>query len=378
MEPAPHTENLPARPSSTEASTKLREGIADFIYALLTKEATQPGAGELLEMVVKKLGWHARHELLPVVRQLREGGQLAAYQRDYLKTTLSDEEINDALRGKARWTHEDHAALDDLFRRSAAYRTNSAFHEMIEFTARFREYAPFNNLLVRIQNPSCSFYATARDWQYKFYRRVTQDARPMLILAPMHPVMLVYDLDSTEPDPAYPGKAVLPEQLKAFTWVGGEWKPAMLDRLLANAERDLIQVAFRELSSTNSGRATHAPPGSGWKMRSVIHDDLSDRSRFATLCHELAHIYLGHLGGDKDGWWPSRINLSHSTVEIEAEAAAYITCLRVGLTPASEAYVCNFATSDKVPETVSMEMITKVAGKLEDMTRHLLPPRKKA
>jgi hypothetical protein len=28
---------------------------------------------------------------------------------------------------------------------------------------------------------------------------------------------------------------------------------------------------------------------------------------YGTLCHELAHIYLGHSGTDRDHWWPSRI-----------------------------------------------------------------------
>ncbi|MCX6907090.1 MAG: hypothetical protein NTY01_03495, partial [Verrucomicrobia bacterium] len=359
---------------SSKLTVELRESIAGFICKLLANTATQPAAGELLAMVVKEFGWPARHELFFVIQRLRDDSRLESYQRAYLKTALNDEEITDALRGEARWTHEDHAAFDELFRRSAVYRNSEAFRDMIEFTARFRDYAPFNNLLVRVQNPSCNFYATANDWRNRFYRCIKQDARPMLILAPRHPVMLVYDLDSTEPDPACPKKAALPEQMEAFTSVVGEWKSAMLETLLANANRDLIQVAFKELSSTNSGRAMHVPQGSGWKMRTVIHNELNERGRFATLCHELAHIYLGHLGGDKDGWWPSRINLNHSTVEIEAEATAYITCLRIGLTPASEAYVCNFLKSDTVPETVSLEMITKVAGKLEEMTRHIQPP----
>jgi len=377
MQQTTHNENQPALFSSAEASVKLREAIAQFIRKLLASKATQPAAGDLLEMVVKGFGWLARHELLSVIRQLRDDHQLVSYQRDYLRSALADEEINDALRGKARWTHEDHAVLDELFRRSTIYRGSEAFRDMIEFCARFREYRPFNNLLVRVQNPSCSFFATAKDWQNRFSRRIKEDARPMLILAPMHPVMLVYDLDSTEPDPTCPEQAKLPKQLEVFATVVGEWKPEMLENLLANAKRDHIQVAFKELSSTNAGFVTPAAEGSEWKMRSVIHDALDGRGRLATLCHELAHIYLGHVEGDKDGWWPSRINLDHPTLEIEAEATAYIVCLRIGLIPASAAYVCSFLKSGQVPEAVSLEMIAKVAAKLEEMVRHVLPPRKK-
>ena len=49
------------------------------------------------------------------------------------------------------------------------------------------------------------------------------------------------------------------------------------------------------------------------------------------LCHELGHIYLGHLGADKDGWWPYRVNLPQAVTEMEAEAVAYIVCRRAGL-----------------------------------------------
>lgn len=63
--------------------------------------------------------------------------------------------------------------------------------------AKFRRYSPYNNMLVRTQNPSCTHYATESDWERRFKRGLKEDARSMLILAPMHPVMLVYDLDQS-------------------------------------------------------------------------------------------------------------------------------------------------------------------------------------
>jgi hypothetical protein len=47
------------------------------------------------------------------------------------------------------------------------------------------------------------------------------------------------------------------------------------------------------------------------------------KSQFGTLCHELAHIYLGHLGTDREHWWPSRTDLDVRAVEIEAESSAF-------------------------------------------------------
>lgn len=50
------------------------------------------------------------------------------------------------------------------------------------------------------------------------------------------------------------------------------------------------------------------------------------------LLSELAHIDLGHVGTDADHWWPCRTNLTHRTVEIEAESVSSIVCTRAGLT----------------------------------------------
>ena len=57
-------------------------------------------------------------------------------------------------------------------------------------------------------SPRCAYFATARHWEREFGRKIKEDARPMLILAPMHPVMTVYDLDSTT--------GPLPEELEDF------------------------------------------------------------------------------------------------------------------------------------------------------------------
>lgn len=89
-------------------------------------------------------------------------------------------------------------------------------------------------------------------------------------------------------------------------------------------------------------------------------------------------IYLGHLGSDEDRWWPSRRSLTHAAVEIEAEAGAYIVTLRTGLRSHSDEYLSSYLRDEAVPEGVSVELIAKVAGKLEDMGTRKLPPRRRA
>ena len=95
----------------------------------------------------------------------------------------------------------------------------------------------------------------------------------------------------------------------------------------------------------NTGIAMTRLSDSTYKMRIVIHDKLDERSRYSVLCHELAHIYLGHVGTDKDNQWPCLINLTHSTIEIEAEVVSYIVTLQVGLKSPSDSYL--FFTSSR-------------------------------
>jgi hypothetical protein len=241
---------------------------------------------------------------------------------------------------------------------------------MINFIGRFRDYAPYNNMLVRVQNPSCAFYATQGDWLRRFERRLKEDARPMLILAPMHPVLLVYEIDQTEgPD--------LPEHMLNFAAFTGDWDNDYLNRSLENAaRRDHIRVDFKRLSSSNAGFATIARADREFKMRIALHEELDNPSRFGVLCHELAHIYLGHLGTDKDYWWPSRKNLDHRTVEIEAEAVAFLVTTRLGLRGASAAYVSKFVAHGDIPKSVSLDLIAKVTSRIEDMARHRLETRR--
>ena len=192
----------------------------------------------------------------------------------------------------------------------------------------------------------------------------------MLILAPMHPVMLVYDLDETT------GRS-LPKELKDFARFEGEWDGAWLKRAIDNAARhNHVRVDFKTLSTTQVGFATIVRGAGGCKMRIAIHDGLDEPSRFGVLCHELAHIFLGHLGCDRDHWWPSRIDLDRHAMEVEAEAAAYIVTTHLGLEGTSAGYVSRHLDEGQPPRTVSLDMIAKVAGRIERMARETLPARR--
>jgi len=363
MNPQQSAQNeLPLQPSQA--------GPVKTVVLALLGAGRQPSAWELVKAVEEELGLKARWELLAVLEQLAQEKELLGSWRSYCHSMRASEDLVEALRGAGAPEKEIASTIDSLMQQSKAYRGSLEFQDMVSFMGSFRDYAPFNNMLVRLQNPICSFYATEPDWNKRFERRLTEDARPMLILAPMHPVMLVYDLDQTEGPP-------LPKEVTEFAKFEGEWKSSWLTRVVENAGvHDKIRVDFKALSSTNAGFATVAAGDGGSKMRIAIHNELDEPSRFGVLCHELAHIYLGHLGSDKDHWWPSRKELSHRSVEIEAEAVAFIVASRFGLKGASARYVSRYLGNNPMPSSVSLDLVAKTAGRLEKMAKETLKPRR--
>ncbi len=354
--------------SEPENLTVLAQGIEALLLDVLRSNRS-PSAWELVDLAETKLGGKTCLVIREVLTRSSKDSRLPRYFREYLGSLLAEgedgekSELDKVLVGSVPPRKEVQSGIDSLVRQSFVYRDSAAFQEMISFMARFRDYAPYNNMLVRLQNPSCSFYATEKDWRLRFDRRLIDDARPMLILAPKHPVLMVYELDQTVgPD--------LPAELNQFAQFSGEWDGEYLNLTLGNAaRRDRIQVDFKRLSSTSAGFATIARGDSGYKMRIAIHEDLDSPSRYGVLCHELAHIYLGHLGSDHDYWWPSRINLDRRTVEIEAEAVAYLVTSRLGLHGASASYVSRHLAGGDIPNSVSLDLIAKVASRIEEMAR---------
>ncbi len=69
------------------------------------------------------------------------------------------------------------------------------------------------------------------------------------------------------------------------------------------------------------------------------------------------------------------MNVSEAVAEIEAESAAYIVCQRAGLRTRSAEYLSSFVEDSDDLDAISLDLISRVAGRIEDMGRPLLPPR---
>lgn len=93
----------------------------------------------------------------------------------------------------------------------------------------------------------------------------------------------------------------------------------------------------------------------------------SPNVQFATLAHELAHLFLGHLGGNKDLKIASRSGLRHAQVELEAETASYLICMRNGVESESEVYLAEYMKHNEIVEGLDLYLLMKAAGQVESI-----------
>lgn len=253
----------------------------------------------------------------------------------------------------------DYSSLDELFRRSKRIKSSKEYIELIEFVLKFRRYSPYNNMLVYLQNPLTTYYATARDWYIRFNRNVKEDARPMLILAPMTPVLLVYDIEDTE------GKNK-PNLLTQVFSVSGEINQELYERFIKKCNKLGISVIETDFSNSKGGDLTVYIKGSNPRIR--LNKEFSMTQKFATLVHELAHLFLGHLG-EKPKEWRNREKLPSNLKELEAETVSYLVCKKFNISTRSDIYMFFHSNDDKDFSEISIDLVMKVAGKIEKMGR---------
>ncbi|HEX7070805.1 MAG TPA: hypothetical protein VF190_08360, partial [Rhodothermales bacterium] len=142
-------------------------------------------------------------------------------------------------------TEASRALLDRLLSESRLYRTSQDYQDLLDFSVRLRNFAPFNAMLLQVQKPGLHFAASARDWHERFGRRPKENARPLLILWPFGPVALVYDVVDTEGDE-------LPEDVASFV-ARGEIDDVKLHAFIPSLERKNIQWRWIDHGDRNAG-----------------------------------------------------------------------------------------------------------------------------
>jgi hypothetical protein len=281
------------------------------------------------------------------------------------------------------------AALDRLFTLARKYNSSEAYLDLMRFIARFRFYSPFNAMLIHTQMPGAYFVSTALRWQRHFHRAIKVDARPIVILQPMGPILFVFDASDTEP---LPNAGALPIQVNEPFKVRSGKIGGQLALTIENAKREGVRVSERTDGSQRAGSIQPAAAGRylefvtamkpmpkptqiplGFEL--LLNSRHSAETRYATFVHELAHLYCGHLGTPNAQWWPDRQNLSHAVCEFEAESVSYLVCSRLGIDTASEEYLAAYVRKCPSTPSISLDRVMKSVWLLEQMGRGRLGPR---
>ncbi len=263
------------------------------------------------------------------------------------------------------------SAVDELVRSALAYNTPARLKELMEFSRRLRQFAPYNTMLLHVQKPTLRYAATVREWA-KIGRTIIAASRPLVVLKFMGPVDFVFDVEDTEGEPLPLGVQQAIEDPFAASGIveGDAWK-----KTLTCCEKMRIHVSECALEPNLAGDVRR---GAGGAFILRLNQSHALPARFATLAHELGHLFCGHLGKQPGEFWEDRRKLDWTAREMEAEAVAKLVASRYGLTTASEKYLSSHLKPEAVLPKFSLEHILTAANTVEELAKGKLPSREKA
>ncbi len=273
--------------------------------------------------------------------------------------------------------------LDKLFTEVGKYRNSEDLKKLLDFVKKFRNIALFNAMLLHVQKPGSQYVASATEWKGRFGRDNEPGATPLVILRPFGPVAFVFELGDT-----YGKKPFSKELLNPFK-AEGEVSDVEFSQLIRNLKCD--GIAYTE--------ADHGTSSAGFAIRNtikrevripghrrivwvrvlcdiVVNKNQSRTTRFATVLHELAHIYCGHLGTPNAKWWSDRHSLDICAKEFEAESVCWLVSERMGIMNPSAQYLSRYLDENEQIPMISLHTVLKSVGIIESMIRESKTPRR--
>lgn len=253
--------------------------------------------------------------------------------------------------------------LDQLLTDSRLYTKSKHYQQLLDFVVRLRNSAPFNAMLLQLQKSGLRFAASANDWRNRFGRTPIEGARPLLILWPFGPVALVYDVLDTD------GRELPRDVMSAFPAKGEV--AAMMNSFRGRVQRKGIEWGWLDAGDGRAGyirllsRASNEKEANRYLM--LVNRNHAPAVQVTTLTHELAHLFLGHLGADKKLHISARTGCDHAQREIEAESVAYIVCGRNGVSVASETYLSKFVQENTTLDQIDVYQVMRAAGQVETL-----------
>lgn len=201
--------------------------------------------------------------------------------------------------------------------------------------------------------------------------KVKPGARPLVVLKIMGPVRFVFDVSDTYGDAL---TEAVRNAIEDPFHAQGEVNDLMWGRMLDLCASMNISFTEEVVHVNQAGYIRRFPSGSGYDLR--INECHDRPAKFATLAHELGHLFCGHLGKSENDFWDNRLAIEAR--ELEAEAVAYLVASRRKLYTASTKYLSLYLHPNATLPPISLEHILKAAGAIEEMAGGKLPAKERA
>jgi len=343
------------------ASPKLSVvGVRDT--AKLAVEATQQGT-DLVQGILSREGLVVPADV-PAQHPPLDRKQFGQLELDLGTPDPDEDDVARAVRG--------------LIQEAMTYRDGPAVAELLRVIGRFTKLAPFNALLLDAQAPGCRYVLPAHKWLEDWRHRVKPGERPRIILRTFGPVLPVFDVSQVEPsDRDVPP---LPQEIRdpfAMTPIVG------VEHAFAQSAHTAMSEGIR-ITQTHDGSGSAGSARSSWGTGTLsvarserskphivpvtvdieINRNLDPGAAYATLTHELGHVYCGHVGSPSSDLWPDRSTVTTETAECEAEAVAYIACLRLNPDVRMPPHLHQYLAPGAPVPPIDLEVVTKAAGRV--------------
>ena len=279
--------------------------------------------------------------------------------------------------------------LDSLFQSSKQFRSSEKYWGLMNYCSHFWQLGMYNAAFVQVQKPESRFVLTAYKWN-KLGRMIKGNARPIVILQPFGPILLVFDIGDTcwkdnDNGTLRPGEKDYLDRLEqpykaiAHRPVGEALGSLYYSLNYYGIAKDLAFQAGSsygaQIRADNNQTVDVPVKFEPYKITIPslflisVNSNHDDNTKFASICHELGHLFCRHLSC---GWWPVR-NLPHDLKEFEAESVSWLVCTRHGLVSPSERYLCGYLDKyGETPEGISYESILVAVGKIEAMIQRTI------
>ncbi len=99
----------------------------------------------------------------------------------------------------------------------------------------------------------------------------------------------------------------------------------------------------------------------------TVNKNHDKKTKFATILHELGHLFCGHLGTPYPKWWKDRRHLGKSQREFEAESICWLICERFGLENPSAEYLNGYFNENEEIPDISIDTVLKSVNMIENM-----------